>query len=252
MLTDKILLETGTYFELFEYKNPIEVGTKKILPTTNDTPKQPTESINLEYAKKSALRAKNKLRRLILGNMHQQKKHSLKFITLTFKDEIEDIEIANYEFKKYHQRMSYKMKEPLSYIAVPEIQEKRKIETGKAVWHFHMLTMNQPFYPNATLKKLWGNGFTDPRKCNRVEGTANYVSKYLAKAYGNQLLKNRKRYYNGLTHQTISHKNPTEIRQFLPQLFEKTNQVNQYPLYASDADGIKHEVGTKKEFVILK
>jgi len=249
MTTDKILLQTGTFYELYEYVNPIEIGDEKSSTPTKKNSTNFREGINPETVISSTSRAKNKLRRLILGNMWDNTKQSLKFVTLTFKDEIEDIDTANYEFKKFHQRMSYHIGEPLNYIAVPEIQEKRRDVYGKAVWHFHMLTFNQPFLTKTTLHKLWGNGWTDPKRVNRVDGTAKYLTKYLLKAYGNEQLKNRKRYYNALKYQTISYKDPAKITSLLIPMFETTKAVNEYNLYIHNQTGEKVKVGRKREFI---
>lgn len=147
--------------------------------------------------------------------------------------------------------MSYMMGKKLEYIAVPEIQEKRKQKYGKAVWHFHMLTMNQPYYAKNVIQEVWGNGYTDPKKVNRVIGTTNYLTKYLSKAYGDKQLKNRKRYYNALSHQTVSHKDPHTISLLLPHIFESTNMVDQYPLTIKDEHGNPTEVGRKSEFISI-
>jgi hypothetical protein len=248
--TDKILFKTGNFYELFQYKMPIEIGTKKSRIHEENISYSTQVEIDQESARVSASRARSKLRRLILGNMWHDTRHSLKFITLTFANEVTNLDYANYQLQKFRQSISRHIKEKINYIAVPEIQPKRQQSTGKAVWHYHLLTFNLPYIHKTELTRLWGHGFTDPTKVNRVENTTLYLSKYLAKAYGDQRLKNRKRYYNALHCQTVKYKENTMVNQQLELLLPNANLVTEYPLFRLDQAGTKQEVGTKSEYFL--
>jgi hypothetical protein len=67
----------------------------------------------------------------------------ISFITLTYKDEVEDIDRAYTDLSNYLKLCKRHLKKEgkeLQYIAVPEIQRKRATKTGKYVIHFHLIT----------------------------------------------------------------------------------------------------------------
>lgn len=249
--TSKILFKTGIFYELYQYKTPINIAPKFRLTNTEKKHRDPTDHIDPKSAKVSTSRAKAKLRRLVLGNMWEDRRHTLKFLTLTFADEVTDLDFANYELQKFRQTMSYHIKEKLNYIAVPEIQKKRLQQTGKAVWHYHLLTFNLPYKTTEEIAKMWGNGFVDPRKVNRAEGAVNYLSKYLSKAYGDKRLKNRKRYYNALQQQTKKIHDPEMILSQYQQFFPMSRKVTEFPIFGLNTDGAKTEIGRKTEYMCL-
>ena len=77
------------------------------------------------------------------------------FITLTYKEDVEDIDRAYKDLGNYlkaSKREMKKQKQELFYIAVPEIQNKRAKRTGKYVIHFHLIT-NIPIDSNLIPKR---------------------------------------------------------------------------------------------------
>lgn len=248
MVIDKMFIQTGNFFELYTYKTPFEIDKKYRL---TKSPKRPSSTRNdlplkQEYVQKSTQRAKNKIRRLIVGNMWAAES-PLQFVTLTFKDNVTDLLSANYEFQKYRQRMSTKIKQSLSYVAVPEIQNKRLKKYGHAVWHYHMITFNQPKYSDTKLESIWGNGFCDGQTVYKTDGTGNYLTKYLTKSYADQRMKGKKRYYNAVNHQPRSIYHPKVVDHLHHQLLTSTESINDYPLYV-DANK-QNAIGHKYEFV---
>ena len=63
-------------------------------------------------------RAKRDLRRLINANIGEFSK----FVTLTFRENITDLKVANYEWKKFKQRLETKIGYKLQYLVVIEFQ----------------------------------------------------------------------------------------------------------------------------------
>lgn len=103
-----------------------------------------------------------------------------KFVTLTFKENIEDVSYTNNEFSKFIKRLNYQLykskKQLLKYIAVWEKQERGAI-------HYHVIFFSLPYIKNADLQKIWGYGFVRINKIDvdSKENKGRYVSKYFSK-----------------------------------------------------------------------
>ena len=103
-----------------------------------------------------------------------------KFVTLTFKENIQDINKTNKEFKYFIQRLNYylyKTKiQSLKYIATWEKQKRGAI-------HYHIIFFDFPYIAKEKLQDLWTHGFI---KINRIdvdsrENRGRYLSKYFGK-----------------------------------------------------------------------
>ena len=103
-----------------------------------------------------------------------------KFLTLTFENNIADVQFANTEFKNFIKRLNYHIyhqkKQALKYIATWEKQRRGSI-------HYHVIFFAFPYIPKPTLENLWGHGFI---KINLIqvdskENHGRYVSKYFSK-----------------------------------------------------------------------
>lgn len=99
------------------------------------------------------------------------------FLTLTFKENIRDIDKANKEFTLFMKRLKNYLKMPIKYIATWELQLRGAI-------HYHLVLFSVPYIDNKKLSELWGNGFI---KINQIKGKvkddaiALYITKYLVK-----------------------------------------------------------------------
>lgn len=105
---------------------------------------------------------------------------STKFMTLTFKENQQDISYTNIEFNKFIKRLNYHLyktkKQQLKYLAVWEKQKRGAI-------HYHIIFFALPFIKAKTLQEIWGYGFV---KLNKIdvdsqENRGRYVSKYFSK-----------------------------------------------------------------------
>ena len=251
MEIDKIVIKTGNFYEVYAYANPIQIDNKYRLtkPKRKQTKqRKDNKEITDIYVKKAASRAKNKIRRLIVGNMWQATER-LRFVTLTFHKAIEDLNTANYEFKKFRQVLNRKIHTDLSYVAVPEIQEKRKKKYGHSVWHYHYISFNQPYIKTHDLEKIWGHGRCWINEVYKTDGTGNYLSKYLSKSYADPRMKNKKRYYNAVQHQPQSVYHPQATALLHQHLLESANPVQDYPLFKNNNKELP--VGHKYEFISL-
>lgn len=136
---------------------------------------------------KSALRARQNIFDLIQCNVgkhldYEGKKQTTKFLTLTFQENIMDLEKANKEFTKFMKRLSYHAykvrKNVIKYIAVPELQK-------RGAWHYHIVLFNVKYIPWQILIKIWGKGSVYINALKKdMQGTeiAKYVTKYISKA----------------------------------------------------------------------
>lgn len=131
---------------------------------------------------------RHELRRLIDVNLVGD----CSFVTLTFRDHIEDISLANKEFEKFIKRLKYYFEKEnpkfeLKYLAVNERTKKNRV-------HYHIVFFDFPYIKKSVLENIWKNGFVDIRLIRQNMKTkdgelvprtnvALYVSKYFAKQY---------------------------------------------------------------------
>lgn len=195
LVTSRII-KSGNVIEVFHYEKGYLKGftnpERKSMGRIKDYESEESEA-NRE---KSLNRAKANLRRLINANHGQYGDHvSSKFLTLTFGENVTDIEVANYEFKKFMQRLNYKLfdskKANLKYVVVPEKQQRGAI-------HYHVVLFNVPFVDSGLLAEIWGNGFIKINKIDNVDNVGAYISAYLGKeddVHGDWL-KGKKSYFS--------------------------------------------------------
>lgn len=145
-----------------------------------------------EYAGTVNQRARNKIRRLINANFTGD---SL-FLTLTYKAHMTDVKAANYDLKKFVQKMKRRQSD-FKYVAVIEFQEKRG-----GVIHYHMLcNYKLTWGSHAELQQherdiaaLWGQGFVDVGY-KKTDNAGSYLIKYMTKENNDERLKGQKRYF---------------------------------------------------------
>lgn len=118
--------------------------------------------------------SKMNLRRLINSNVNPFSK----FVTLTFEENLTDIDEAKRRFKVFVRTLNRKRKkgnkENLKYIYVVEFQERGAV-------HFHCIFFNLGFVKNEELQKIWGQGFTKINRIKDVDNVGAYVVKYMQK-----------------------------------------------------------------------
>jgi hypothetical protein len=126
----------------------------------------------------SLYRTKKILRKIILNQDFSR----TSFLTLTFKENITDLNIARYEFQKFVKRLNYYLyktkKSKIKYISVPERQE-------RGAWHFHILLFDVPYILNEDVAKIWSNGFVkiNQVKFDNMMEVFRYISKYITKQF---------------------------------------------------------------------
>ena len=154
-----------------------------------------------EYIRSSNHRSREKIRRLALANFDR---HDT-FMTLTFADNVTDLDYANNELKKFFKRFRYQYGEEVPYLAVIEFQKRGAI-------HYHCL-LGHDFEINYTdsdirhakeqeIADIWGHGWVDLQDIRDVDNLGAYLVKYLTKDLGDTRLSGRKHYMlsKGLKH----------------------------------------------------
>ncbi len=169
-----------------------------------------TQEEYLKRRRKTLNADKNKIQDLINTNVNSYtlkgKIISPKFLTLTFKDNVQDLSYSNNHFKNYIKRLNhmikkkYKNYEGLKYVCVIEFQKRGAI-------HYHVLFFNMPFIHQSILKEKWGLGsvyiegfvknnkkvnftYSKKNKCFKTSGeVVKNVGAYITKTM-NYMLKN--------------------------------------------------------------
>lgn len=167
---DTKLVKSGSVYELYEYEKSVHLGNKN---NPLGRKKQATEENKKRYRKDTLASAKKTVRRLINANVDAWGQRP-KFMTLTFADNIQNIKMANYEFKKFRQRLEYMVNVKLKYLCVIEFQERGAV-------HYHVVFFNLPFIKNDIIADLWGQGHIKINAIDDVDNVGAYVSKYMTK-----------------------------------------------------------------------
>lgn len=189
------VIVAGNVIELYEYEKEVRTGKDKDFEKPvgrRGKRREGLEWIDKETREKNRAdalqRAKKTLRRLINANVDAWGEKA-KFFTLTFRDNVQDIKMANYEFKKFRQRLEYYLGLRLKYVAVIEFQQRGAV-------HYHMVTFNMPYVPHAELERIWGHGFIKVNAIDEVDNVGAYVTKYMTKDNDDERLKGEKCYFS--------------------------------------------------------
>lgn len=230
------IIETPTYLEIYDYEAIITPKRKTIENEVNLERKQKLawiyeNDITLEKRKNydelsaqgqyDSLKRKQKhyqsmrfeIARLVDTNFDNQ----TKFLTLTFKENIQDIEYANNEFKKFIKRLNYDLyktkKANLKYLATWEKQQRGAI-------HYHIILFDFPFISFNRLTTIWGQGFVKINKIDvdSIENRGRYISKYFDKEL--ELKEHKKKAF----FKSRNLKLPTVTKKMVKKPYDSTNQ----------------------------
>lgn len=193
---NKKIVISGKQIEVYEYENEVIYGYKDVKKTSRGRSVVASDE-NKEINRDKVLqRARRDLRRIINSNCEEYSK----FVTLTFADNVDDLDYCNNEFKKFIKRLNYYYKIKLKYSTVIEFQKR-----GALHYHCIFYNLTQKLDLNV-FSKIWGNGFVKVNKIDNIDNVGAYICKYMTKTDDDRLF-GRKMYFNsrGL-------KKPTEIK----------------------------------------
>ena len=134
-----------------------------------------------ENRRRSALRARKTLVDAVNANFGWARRgfrygdKSVKFLTLTYKENMTDYKRLSGDFDLFKHRLEYHLKEKIQYVCVPE-QQKR------GAWHLHVLLFCS-FLPIDTLKRLWNQGGFNVKRVQCVHNVGKYIGKYVGKDF---------------------------------------------------------------------
>ena len=169
----------GNVIEKTEYERPLLRGLSSKRVGRSVSASKKDKEINRN---KVLARNRRTVRQLVNSNHDCNK-----FLTLTFADNLTDIDKANYQFKKFIERLKYRYSSiELKYIAVIEFQKRGAV-------HYHLLN-NLPYIDVNELARVWGHGFIKLNKIDNVDNVGAYVTKYMQKDLDDPRLLGRKCY----------------------------------------------------------
>jgi len=230
----KKLIKSGDVYELYEYDKPIVKNYKsKIKGGRGGSASAEEKEKNREVALN---RAKRNLRRLINVNIGA----SGKFVTLTFRDNVTDLDYANNELKKFFKRLSYHLGVKVAYAYVIEFQKRGAI-------HYHVIMFNVPYIACNELKDIWGHGYIKINRIDNVDNVGAYVVKYMSKDLEDDRLEGRKCYGSSKNlKKSVEITDENEIAQVLVAL-EQTDVVTYQNNFSNDYYNINYtQIKVKK------
>lgn len=207
---------SGSIVEYYNYEKGYPIGIEASNVNGRGGIGERTDEEKEENRSKVMSRAQRDLRRIVNSNFGQYgEEFTAKFVTLTFREDITDLESANAEFKKFIMRLNYFMfkskKANIKYSGVPQFTKKGRV-------HYHVIFYNLPYVKWYKLEEIWGQGFVRINKIDNCDNVGAYVSKYMTK--DNEDIKGKKSYFNsrGLFGSTeIIEKNEVDkLRPLLP------------------------------------
>lgn len=215
------LVDCGEYTQVYFYQNPNFVShnkdntdlylkkqkcSKLLEENENDCiefngtyeiKKQNASSEELTYViqEKNIIRSKLSCQRIAKANIDKWET----FITLTFKENMNDIKIANEKFNNFTKQIR-RHKKDFAYIAIPEFQKRGAV-------HYHLLTnisindtiliFSQEDNPKFKHVKYWKHGFTSVEIMKGdIKKVVGYISKYMTKNIDNRLFGKRRFFYS--------------------------------------------------------
>lgn len=129
----------------------------------------------------SIAQSMSRLRDIINVNVSSDNIENIRWVTLTYKENMTDVNRLYTDFKKFMQRLRYWCeKQGLGrpeYIGAVEPQQ-------RGAYHWHLLLIWQttaPFIPNGILAEIWGNGFVSIKALDKnCSNIGLYLSAYLS------------------------------------------------------------------------
>lgn len=200
---DVKLVECGDYIQLYLYgKKKVknidddnnDLNLKAVLLNSKNSKGSKDNSNSLkEIEFRNIIRSKLECQRMAKSNIGSWKT----FITLTFKENITEVNDAMYQFKKFVIKVR-RIKKDFMYLCITEFQKRGAV-------HFHILTnididdeslmYRQEDNKNFVHIKYWNDGFTSVEPLNgNPKKIIGYISKYMTKDIDNRLF-NKHRYF---------------------------------------------------------
>lgn len=185
-------------------------------------------------------RARSNLKRKINANAgmwydkNKKKFFVPQFLTVTFKDNVQDLDFANHQFNLFIKRFNYQIlgskKSVLKFSVVVEFQERGAI-------HYHVVLYNVPFIADlkAMTEKCWGKGFCWYESIKDVKNVGAYMCKYLTKSsFDDRLLFRKSHFSSQGLYKSLKFTDPFQVSNWLSMFPDPSFSIeNQGFLYQS-------------------
>lgn len=199
------IIKSRNHIEVRRYKKPIITGYKN---TCLKETRGKTNERDEKDLKRSIRRARNSVGKIINANYDCNNNNS--FLTLTFKEQIRDLNYANKAWKLFKEKVERVYNIKLQYCGVTEYQDgtkeymdkygKKHKGTGRNSIHLHIVLFDVPYLDFDNLSKLWkkysDGGSLHIKAINDIDNVAAYLCGHIGK--GDDKLfkdnKGRKRY----------------------------------------------------------
>lgn len=140
-----------------------------------------------ENRERSRHRAHKNIQRLIDANFGMWinefgRPYISKFLTLTYAENIQDLDKTNEDFTLFMKRLNYQIfkskRSIIKYLVVIEFQKRGAV-------HYHLVLFNLPYMDReiyfSVFEKAWGHGFVNV-KTVPDRGVGRYITKYMTKS----------------------------------------------------------------------
>lgn len=175
---NKKMVISGKFIDIYEYDKLVVVGFNRDINLS----KKSEERSSNQKSQSSIHRTKKNIKNITNSNPQLTK-----FLTLTFKKNVNDIDYANYEFMQFVKRMKFKYID-FQYLAVIEFQKRGAV-------HYHIIC-NLPYVNKKLIAKKWRHGFIKIKRIKRINNMGGYISKYVSKDSDNMKLFNKKKFFH--------------------------------------------------------
>lgn len=175
---NKKMVISGKFIDIYKYDRLVVTGFNRDI----DLNKKSGGKLSNQKSQSSIHRTKKNIKNITNSNPQLTK-----FLTLTFKKNVEDINFANYEFMQFVKRMKFKYPD-FQYLAVIEFQKRGAV-------HYHIIC-NLPYVNKKLIAKKWRHGFIKIKRINRINNMGGYISKYVSKDSDNMKLFNKKKFFH--------------------------------------------------------
>lgn len=187
------IVKSGHIVEVYEYERGYIKGSDGVKKWDRGRIKGANSVDYVDNRAKALNRAKMQFRRLVNSNVGQYGNVTAKFFTLTFAENLQDLDVAHYEFTKFIKRLNYAIfdtkRAELKYSASVEFQNRGAV-------HYHVIFYNLPYVPVARLSNIWGHGVVWINKIDNVDNVGVYVTKYMHKDTDDVRLQGRKCHFS--------------------------------------------------------
>lgn len=197
------------------------------------------EEVQLKMFESSMQRSRRNVSNLIKCNAYFYPPFKPVFITLTFKENIQDTTEAHLHFNRFMKRLNDyvygRKRTKVKYLAVIEFQKRGAI-------HYHVIYFNLPFVKKEVFTELWSHGYTDMKALDKTKNVAGYVTKYMTKDVANSNLNGKKKYFcsRGLLKPIVIKREP-HVNRLLKQLPPMDSETRTYASkYLGEVTQTKH------------